>query len=81
MNILLEREIEKYTRRGYRVISKGDSYAQLVKPKQFSFFWALMWFLLFGVGLLIYLFYYWGKKDDTLYLRVTQDGRIRASKN
>jgi capsule polysaccharide export protein KpsE/RkpR len=31
---------------------------QLVKPKKFSFIWALVWFLLFGIGLIVYLLYY-----------------------
>jgi len=28
------------------------------KPKQFSFLWALLWFLVFGIGIVVYLIYY-----------------------
>ena len=45
-------------------MSQTDTSAQLIKPKQFSIrVAALIWFLLFGVGLLIYIFYYVGKRD------------------
>jgi len=44
--------------------------AQLVRPKKFSFLWATAWFLLCGVGVLVYVFYYMNKKDDQIYLQV-----------
>jgi hypothetical protein len=37
-----------------------------------------VWFLLFGIGLIIYLLYYWGKRDHTIYLEVDERGRIRS---
>jgi len=48
---ILEAEIARYTQRGYRVLSRTDTSAQLLRPKKFSFLWALLWFLLFGIGL------------------------------
>lgn len=57
-----------YVRQGFRVVSQTESSAQLVKPKVFSFVWALLWFLLLGVGLVVYLLYYAAKKDKTVYL-------------
>jgi len=56
---------------GYRVVSQTDSSAQLVKPKEFSFIWAFLWFLLLGIGVVVYLFYYASKKDKSVYLTVT----------
>lgn len=77
---ILDREVSKYVKRGFRVISRTNTTAQLVKPKKFSFLWAVLWFLLFGVGLLIYLFYYVSKKDETVYLEVDQQGHVKTTK-
>ena len=37
-----------------------------------------MWFLLFGIGLIIYLLYYWGKRDQAINLEVDERGTIRS---
>jgi len=74
---ILDREIAKYIKRGYRVTARTPTTAQLLRPKKFSRFWALAWFLCFGVGILVYLIYYWSKRDDTLYLEIDPAGRIR----
>lgn len=73
----LQKEINKYVSRGFRVVSQTDTTAQLMKPKTFGFLWALAWLLLFGVGILVYLFYYWAKKDETVYLQVDEEGRVK----
>jgi len=65
----LQERVSRYVGRGYRVLSQTEQGVQLVRPKQFSFVWATAWFLLCGVGVLVYVFYYASKKDDTLYLR------------
>lgn len=65
----LQQQIDWYVGQGYRVMSQTETSAQLVKPKQFSFVWAFLWFLLLGVGLIVYLLYYASKKDQTVYLR------------
>jgi hypothetical protein len=75
---ILDAEVMKYARRGYEVRSRTQTTAQLVKPKKFSFIWALVWFLLFGIGLIVYLLYYWGKRDQTIYLEVDERGKIRS---
>ncbi len=72
----LQYHIDWYVQQGYRVISQTETSAQLVKPKEFSFVWALFWFLIFGVGVLVYVFYYAAKKDATLYLTVAPDGTV-----
>ena len=76
---ILDQEIKRFVKKGFRVISRTDTTAQLVKPKKFSFFWAFMWFLLVGIGLIVYLLYYAGKKDDTIYLEVDEFGRIKRT--
>src|SRR5215472_10079265 len=62
------------TRRGYRVVSQTETAAQLVKPKTFSASFALLWFLLFGVGILVYLLYYAAKRDKQVYLTINETG-------
>jgi len=74
---ILEREIGIYGKRGFHVVSRTDTTAQLMRPKQFSCLWATLWFLLFGVGLLIYVFYYMSKSDEVVNIFVDEDGRIR----
>lgn len=72
----LSAEIAKYTRKGYRVQSQTAISAQLVKPKKFSFVFAFLWFLLLGVGLLIYLLYYLAKRDKLVWIEVDETGRV-----
>jgi hypothetical protein len=67
----LTRAIQKYVKAGYRVVSQTPTSAQLVRPRRFSCLAATLWTLLFGIGLIFYLFYYLGKKEDTIYLQVT----------
>lgn len=74
---ILDREIATYSSRGYRVVSRTDTSAQLARQKPFSCFWAFVWFLLLGFGLLIYLFYYISKRDDLIWLEVDDGGRVR----
>ena len=71
----LQTQINEYVRKGYVVQSQTETSAQLVKPKGFSFFWAFLWFLLLGIGLLIYILYYLSKKDQTVYLYV-ENGQV-----
>ena len=64
---------------GYRVESRTPTTAQLVRPKKVSFLWALLWFLLFGIGILVYVAYYLAKSDQTVYLEVDDEGKVRKS--
>jgi len=77
--IILDREVGNYIKRGFRIISRTDTTAQLVKPKKFSLLWAFLWFLLFGIGLLVYVFYYVAKKDQTAYLEVDELGNVKIT--
>ncbi len=45
------------------------------RAKRFSFGWALVWFLLFGVGVVVYLFWHWAKHDELIFLRLV-DGQL-----
>ena len=76
-NDSLQDHINWYVNRGYMVQSQTETSAQLVKPKRFSLIWALIWTLLILVGLLIYIFYYISKKDQTVYLYV-EDGKVKS---
>ena len=70
---ILEKVIAYYVRHGYRVVARTDVSAQLVKPKEFSFLLAM-------VSLLVaYLLYYLAKKDQTLYVFVTEEGKVRIT--
>ena len=75
----LQEHIGWYVRQGYHVVSQTETAAQLVKSKRFSFVWALGWFLLFGIGLIVYLLYYAAKKDKAIYLTVQADGTVHAN--
>ncbi len=75
----LRSEIDRYLKKGFRVVSETEMSAQLIKPKVFSFVWALFWFLFLGVGVLVYIFYYMSKKDKTVYLRVSDDGQVQVT--
>lgn len=61
-------QIDHYVGQGYRVVSQTPTTAQLVKPKKFSLFWALAWFLCAGVGIVVYLLYYASKRDHQVLL-------------
>lgn len=74
---ILDKVIARYSRQGYRVLNRTDTTAQLVRPKQFSCLAATLWTLLFGIGLIFYLFYYAGKKDDMIYLSIDEHGKLR----
>ena len=59
-----------YIRRGWIVVYQDDNTVQLRLPKSFSWFFAFLWFLLLGIGLLVYLIYYFTKKESLLVLTV-----------
>src|SRR6185437_8101191 len=72
--VALQAEIDRYVRQGYRVVSQTDTAAQLVKPKTFSFFWAVVGFLV------LYVLYYLSKHDRVVYLTVDATGKVSATK-
>lgn len=76
---LLDREIQKYVRSGYRVLSRSDTTAQLVKPKKFSLLIAIIALLLAVLPFVLYLLWYMASKDKTIYLSIDATGRITKS--
>jgi hypothetical protein len=76
---ILDEEIGAYAQRGYRVVTRSATTAQLRKPKVFSFLWAFAWFLLFGVGLFVYVLYYAAKQDAAIYLSVSEAGEVEVA--
>ena len=74
---VLQASVMNYVRAGYRVVNQTPTSVQLMRPKTFSFLWATAWFLLCGVGVLVYIFYYMSKKDEVTYLSIDQYGRLR----
>lgn len=74
---LLDYELAAWTNRGYRIIVRTPTTAQLLKPKHFSGLWATFWLLMFGVGLIFYVIYHLSKSEQAVYLIVDEDGLIR----
>ena len=74
----LQEHIGWYVKQGYHVVSQTEASAQLIKPKRFSLVWAFLWFLLAGVGVIVYLVYYLAKNDKTVYLSVSE-GVVRTN--
>lgn len=75
---MLQAAIDNYIAAGYRITSQTPTSAQLVRPKQFSCLLATISFLLFGIGVVIYLFYFASLRDDVTYLHVDQSGQVQA---
>lgn len=73
---ILEQEIQKYVRKGYRVMSQTDTSAQLVKPKKFSALLAVLLLILMVLPFIVYLLMYMASKDKTVYITVDAQGRI-----
>ncbi len=82
---ILDKEIVKYVRRGFQVVSRSEAAAQLVKPKKLSCGILLVSLLLsvIGIGILIiigYLLIYLLSKPEQVYLQVESHGWITATR-
>jgi hypothetical protein len=73
----LEAEIAQYMSEGFFVRQRTATTAQLVRPKRFSFIWALLWFLVFGIGIVVYLIYYAPSRMRAATLRLTSTERSK----
>ena len=62
---------------GFFVRQRTATTAQLVRPKRFGFVWALLWFLVFGVGIIVYLIITLPSRTRAATLRLTSMGRSR----
>ena len=77
--LVLQQSVAHYSAHGYRVVSQTDTTAQMMRPKRFSFVAAVLWFFLFGIGLLVYIFYYLAKRDSLLFVQVDEFGKVTAT--
>lgn len=59
-----------YTSNGFLIVSRSENNMQFMRKKEFSFLWALLWFLVFGVGLIVYLLYYFSKNDEIVNIQL-----------
>lgn len=64
-------------REGFFVRHRTATAAHLTRPKKFSFIRALLWFLLFGVRIVVYLIYYAAKQGEGRYVEVHEYGRSK----
>lgn len=71
--------VAKMAKIGFMVHHREDEQIQLKRKKSFSFFAALSWFLLFGVGLIIYLIYYMSKRDTMRTFTYAEDEGLVVS--
>jgi hypothetical protein len=76
---IIENAISYFLRQGYFVNSQTDNSVQLVKPKKFSFLLAIIFLLLSGLPLIIYVLYYLSQETETLYIRVDAQGQVHAT--
>lgn len=76
---ILNAEIVRYVRLGFRVVHQTPTSAQLCAPKRFAFEWAFLWFLLGGVGILVYVSWYMAQPDTTVSLSVDPSGTVVAT--
>ena len=73
----LQDHIDWYEDQGFQVVSQTDTSAELVKPKQFSIFLALLSFVFFFVGFFLYLIYHAVRRNITVHLVVQSDGTVK----
>lgn len=78
---ILQDEVRKAAKDGYRVVSQTEWSAQLVRPKRFSVVWFLIWLLLALFPVALYLVYHFGiKRDPQLLIEVDECGWISRTK-
>lgn len=84
---ILQAEIDRLLAKGkawdtghgrWRLMSQTETTAQMVRPKTFSAAIAILWFVFVPViGLIFYVIYYAGKRDQHLYLTVDDIGELK----
>ncbi len=76
----LKAQIRHAVQFGFHPVSQDSTTAHLTRKKKFSCLFATLSFLCFGVGFLIYLFYYMAKRDDEIYLDLATQPKGEALK-
>lgn len=82
---ILQKEIQRYIKDGYRIGMQTDTTAQLIKPKRVScaavLILLVLSLLLIGlILLLVYFLWYATQKDDQVYLEVDTLGKVKTTK-
>lgn len=72
----LDENVIYYAKQGFQVRMRTDTAVQMVKPKRFHAMLFLVLTILFVFPGILYLFAYWGQKDESLYLYVGEDGEV-----
>lgn len=70
---ILQKEIRKYVKQGYRVVSQTSTTVQLMRDKSFSK----------GCGCLalpLYLIFWLGRRNPSVYIEVDEHGKINRMK-
>lgn len=75
---ILEQEIAKYVKQGWRVISRTDTSAQLTRDKRASCLLALILALFLLVPAILYLLLYRG--TEGLYIEVDEHGNVHVTR-
>ena len=78
---VLEGEIQTWSRDGYVIVDRSATTAQMSRKKAFSCLAATLSFLFFGIGFLIYMFWYLSKRDEIIYLSVDANGKGKVEGN
>lgn len=73
---IVQKWVAHFSAQGWRAVSVTDTSASLVRPKVFSLVWSCLWFLFFGLGLIVYLLWYWAKRDETYFIYVDEYGNV-----
>jgi Mn2+/Fe2+ NRAMP family transporter len=63
-----EKLISSYVKKGYKVVSRTPTTAQLVREKKFSCLIATVTFLFLAIPFFVYLFWYLANKEKTVYI-------------
>jgi len=66
-----------YTNNGYKIVERDRLGIQLFKKKKFSYLSAFLWFLLLGVGLVIYILYYLLRGDHNEIIEVDDNYKVK----
>jgi len=73
---ILDEQVADLSRRGYSIVSRTFTTAELLRPKRFSYRMAGLSLLLFGVGFIVYILWYGQEKDSHLFISVDEQGAV-----
>lgn len=73
---ILNNAVKSYINDGYKVQNQTNTSAQIIKPKNFHWIIFIPAILIGLIPGLIYLVYYWVKKQETVYLEVSKSGEV-----